>query len=196
MDEHNKAAVKALLVTFLWSSSWVLIKFGLKDIPPLYFASLRYLIAGFLLLGFSLLHPSTRSNYNQLTKKWLINLLFYGIVFISFTQGLQFVSLKIFPAITLSFVLNFTTIIVILFSIPILRETPNKNQVILIVLAMLAGVLFFYPFDFSDYPTSGYLLLVLILLSNALSSIIGRKINKLGTINPVVITSISMCFGA
>ena len=28
-----RAAGQALLVTFLWSTSWVLIKFGLKDIP-------------------------------------------------------------------------------------------------------------------------------------------------------------------
>ena len=131
MDERNKAAIKALLVTLLWSSSWIFIKFGLKDIPPLYFASLRYMIAGVLLLVFSLIHPSTRSDYNKLTKKWWVNLLIYGLLFITLTQGLQFVSLKIFPAITLSFVLNFTSIIVILIIL--------IYEFFLILLKMLSG---------------------------------------------------------
>jgi drug/metabolite transporter (DMT)-like permease len=36
------AIAEALLVTVLWSSSWVLIKIGLGDLPPLVFAGLRY----------------------------------------------------------------------------------------------------------------------------------------------------------
>jgi len=39
---HLIPALQALFVTFLWSSSWVLIKFGLEEIPPLTFAGLRY----------------------------------------------------------------------------------------------------------------------------------------------------------
>ena len=35
----------AVVVTLLWSSSYVLIKQGLTEIPPLYFATLRYLLA-------------------------------------------------------------------------------------------------------------------------------------------------------
>jgi len=35
---HLRAVLQALFVTFLWSTSWVLIKLGLKDIPPLTFA--------------------------------------------------------------------------------------------------------------------------------------------------------------
>ena len=37
--------LQALLVTFLWSTSWVLIKIGFADIPPLTFAGLRYTLA-------------------------------------------------------------------------------------------------------------------------------------------------------
>jgi drug/metabolite transporter (DMT)-like permease len=41
---------EAILVTFLWSSSFVLIKFGLLEIPPFLFAALRYTLA-FIVLG-------------------------------------------------------------------------------------------------------------------------------------------------
>ena len=45
ISAHTRAVLQALLVTFLWSTSWVLIKFGLTGIPPLTFAGLRYSLA-------------------------------------------------------------------------------------------------------------------------------------------------------
>jgi drug/metabolite transporter (DMT)-like permease len=53
MPRAQAAAIaQALLVTFLWSTSWVLIKVGLSDLelPPLSFAGLRYLLAALILL--------------------------------------------------------------------------------------------------------------------------------------------------
>lgn len=47
---RSRAILQALFVTFLWSSSWVLIKIALHDIPPPTFAGLRYTIAFFVLL--------------------------------------------------------------------------------------------------------------------------------------------------
>ena len=44
------AILLALFVTFLWSTSWILIKIGLKEIPALTFAGLRYLLGFFFLL--------------------------------------------------------------------------------------------------------------------------------------------------
>ena len=38
---QRTAVLHALLVTFLWSTSWVLIKLGLQNIPALTFAGLR-----------------------------------------------------------------------------------------------------------------------------------------------------------
>ena len=57
MTNHTKAIWQALLVTFLWSTSWVLIKFGLGEIPPLLFAGLRYGLAALILLPWLLRPP-------------------------------------------------------------------------------------------------------------------------------------------
>jgi len=56
---HLRAALQALFVTGLWSTSWVLIKIGLRDLPPLTFAGLRYGLAFLCLLPF-VLHSSHR----------------------------------------------------------------------------------------------------------------------------------------
>ncbi len=52
LSPHLRAALQALFVTFLWSTSWVLIKIGLDDIPALTFAGLRYTLAWLCLLPF------------------------------------------------------------------------------------------------------------------------------------------------
>ena len=44
------AILQAVFVTFLWSTSWVLIKRNISEIPPLTFAGLRYSIAFLILL--------------------------------------------------------------------------------------------------------------------------------------------------
>ena len=50
LSQRNKAILQALFVTLLWSSSWVVIKFSIEEIPPLTFAGLRYFIAFLILL--------------------------------------------------------------------------------------------------------------------------------------------------
>jgi drug/metabolite transporter (DMT)-like permease len=45
LSPHSRAVLLALFVTFLWSTSWVFIKFGLNDIPPITFAGLCYFLA-------------------------------------------------------------------------------------------------------------------------------------------------------
>ena len=57
-SSHAVPILQALLVTFLWSSSFVIIKIGLEEIPPLVFAGARYFIAFLVLLPF-LFKPET-----------------------------------------------------------------------------------------------------------------------------------------
>ncbi len=42
---HLLSIFQALLVTFLWSTSFILIKIGLGEIPPVTYAGLRYSLA-------------------------------------------------------------------------------------------------------------------------------------------------------
>ncbi|MBN2256802.1 MAG: EamA family transporter [Anaerolineaceae bacterium] len=50
---HRNTVLLAFLVTIIWSSSWVLIKFGLTSISPVGFAGLRYALASICLLPFA-----------------------------------------------------------------------------------------------------------------------------------------------
>ena len=63
-SSNLKAVLLAILVTFLWSTSFIIIKWGLAEIPPLTFAGLRYFIAFLCLL------PSafSKKNISELRK--------------------------------------------------------------------------------------------------------------------------------
>jgi len=54
ISPRTKAILEALLVTFLWSSSYIFTKFGLIDIQPLTLVGLRYLIASIVLVPIAL----------------------------------------------------------------------------------------------------------------------------------------------
>lgn len=41
MPPHIIAVFQALFVVFLWATSWVFVKIGLQDIPPVTFAGWR-----------------------------------------------------------------------------------------------------------------------------------------------------------
>ena len=144
LSSHNLAVLQALLVTFLWSTSWVLIKIGLADIPALVFAGLRYCLAFVCLLPFAL-RPAGRLALRGLTRgQWLL-LAFYGLAFYAVVQGAQFVGLAYLPAATVSLVLNFTSVIVALMGLAWLGERPRGLGWFGIALSALGGLIFFYP---------------------------------------------------
>lgn len=50
LNRRLYALVEAVFVTFLWSTSYILIKIGLREINSIAFASYRYALASALLL--------------------------------------------------------------------------------------------------------------------------------------------------
>jgi len=115
---QTRAVFQALLVTFLWSTSWVLIKISLKDIPPITFAGLRYSLAALLLVPAMI---KQRAAFASLTGKDWRNLVLLGVVFYALTQGGQFVTMKYLDTITFSLLLNFSAVVVALMGIIGLR---------------------------------------------------------------------------
>jgi drug/metabolite transporter (DMT)-like permease len=91
------AILQAVLVVTLWSSSWVLIKFGLRDIPPLTFAGLRYVIA-FLVLVPLALSRSRLQGLRRLTGHDWWRLTALGLLLYAAGVGMQFVALSYLPS--------------------------------------------------------------------------------------------------
>lgn len=195
LSAYHTAVLQALFVTFLWSTSWVLIKIGLGEIPSLTFAGLRYSLAFLCLLPFAL-HPAVRSSLRSLTRQdWLL-LGGLGLLVYTITQGAQFVALEHLPAITVSLVLNFTSVVVALFGIAFLGERPTAFQWAGIGLFLIGALFYFYPVDFPTSQFFGLGIALLCMVTNAGSSVLGRQVNRHGRLHPLVVTLVSMGAGA
>ncbi|MBZ0178896.1 MAG: DMT family transporter [Melioribacteraceae bacterium] len=192
---HIKPILQALLVTLLWSSSFIIIKLGLDEIPPILFAGLRYILAFIILLIVSLSKQKFEEVKSFSRKDW-INLIALGIVFYTLTQGAQFLGLSLLPSVTVSLMLNFTPIVVAVLAIFFLKEFPSIRQWFGTIL-FLAGVLvYFLPLIEDHNPLLGIIIMAGGILSNAGAAILGRKINRTAHISPLIITTISMGIGS
>jgi len=185
----------AFLVTFLWSTSFILIKWGLAEIPPLTYAGLRYTLAFLCLLPFAF-NKKNKAVIKILTKKDWIKFSIYGLLFIAFTQGTMFMGLELLPAVTVSLWLNFTPLIVAVMAIFFLREYPTILQWGGAILFVVGILTYFYPISLSKSQGLGLTVMTVGVLANSSSSVLGRDINRPGKVNPLVVTVISMGIGS
>lgn len=188
------AIALALLVTFLWSTSFVIIKIGLDEIPPLTFAGLRYTIAFIALLPLAF-RPHIKKEIKNLQKSDWLKLTLLGFTFYTITQGAQFLGLSLLPAVTVSLLLNFTPIVVAVMGIFLLSERPTLLQWLGSILFIVGVLVYFYPVILNADQTLGLIVICVGILANAGSAIIGRDVNRSSSLSPITITVISMGIG-
>lgn len=185
----------AFLVVVVWSTSWVLIRFGLKEIPALTFAGLRYTIAALCLLPFLLTKPS-RQAIRQLDRSQWRQLLALGVVLYAVAQGTQYLSLSFLSLATTSLIINLTALATAIVGLYLLSESPTRLQWIGILLNLGGIAFFFYPPAFSSRDGLGIAIALACMLANTAGVIMGRKLNRMGSIPPLILTGISMAIGA
>jgi drug/metabolite transporter (DMT)-like permease len=110
-------------------------------------------------------------------------------------QGLQYVGLAYLPAVTVTFLLNFTPVIVLLFGIVFLHETPTLLQVVGLTFALF-GAFLFLSVPLSGGEGFGILITLLSGTGWAAYMIFSRWLLKLEHLNPLNVTAISMFCGA
>jgi drug/metabolite transporter (DMT)-like permease len=193
---HIKAVLQALFVTFLWSTSWVLVKIGLHaSLPAITFAGLRYFIAFLCLIPFVLIDPVHRNTVRTFSRVTWAQLALLGVVFYSLTQGALFVGLSFLPAATSNLLLNFSPIFVALPSGLLNQEPPSPVQWGGILLSIIGAIVYFFPFRVPASQSIGLTVAFICVLANAGSSLLGRHINRQSGLSPILVTSISMGIG-
>jgi len=194
---HLRAVLQGLLVTFFWSTSFILIKIGLRgNLPPLSFAGLRYFVAFLCLVPFVLLSAGRRRALLSIPAPAFARLSLLGVVYITATQGLQFVSLKYLPAASVSLILNFTPLAVGIAAFVSGSEKPSRLQWIGLILTIGGALFYFLPTQEALLSIPGLLLALLAMLTNAAAVIIGRHVNRDLKLDALLVTSVSMGIGA
>lgn len=195
LTPHARAVFLALFVTFLWSTSWVLIKVGLRDLPALTFAGLRYTLAFLCLLPFALL-PAQRAAFGTLTPRRVGVLAVLGLVQYTFTQGAQFLALAELPATTVSLLLAFTPALVALAGGVLLRERLAGGQWFGLGVFLAGALVYFGPGGWPAAQGLGAAIALLGVLANAAQVLLGRAVNARLNLPPLLVTLVSMGVGA
>lgn len=194
-SRRSSAILQALFVTFLWSTSWILIKIGLQEIPALAFAGLRYGL-GFMVLAAMIAVRGEWRDVQRLSRAEWFWLILLGLCLYALTQGAQFLGLAVLSAVTVNLVLTLTTIVVALLGLIFLRERPGPWQWLGVAIATLGAWIYFYPVEFPADEAMGLVIAGLGMLFNALSALIGRRINRQANLSPRLVTTVSMGVGA
>lgn len=189
--------MQALFVTFLWSTSWVFIKIGLRDdIPALTFAGLRYTLAFLCLLPLLLRRPADVAALRSLKRTRWLRLLMLGLLMYTITQGAQFVGLALLPSITVNLLLTLTALIVAVLGIALLREAPSRVQWIGVAVYMAGVVIYFHPLALPQDQLFGIGVVLGGVLAGAAASLLGRAVNRQQHLSPLVVTVTTMGCGS
>lgn len=196
---RRAAVLQALMVTGLWSSSWVLIKLGLTDerLDPVLFAGLRYSLAALILLPFGVCALGA-SAVRLGDRRVLVPIAALGLVSYAVTQGAQFVALSLLPSVAVSLALASTPAVVALLGWRRRGERPSGLQFVGIV-GLLAGAgLYFGRVELGEDARAGLVVAGLGTLANAASALMGRSLavvarERVGGIVPL--TALSMALG-
>lgn len=195
-----RAGLLALFVAFLWSTSWVLIRWGLDEgdrLAPVTFAGLRYALAAVLVMSYTLSRghgPTIRAlNRVQIRNYVILGLVMYGVA-----QGAQFVAIDNQPQATTSLVLAMTPLVVALASAAFLCEPATRAQRAGAVL-IIAGAVVYFAGELGATMV-GMTAAIVGLASNAAGTMFGRSVNRQslgsGAGAALVTTSVSMSVGA
>lgn len=187
-----KARLVWLLLCFIWGSTWLFIKLGLEDLPPLTFAGIRFVIAVTILVSIvaarGLRWPRTRSDWLLLAVSGVLaftlnyGLLFWGEQYIS--SGLAALLQATIPAFGL---------IIAHFYLPTERLTPAK------IIGMLLGVLGVAVVFSSQLEVAGPKAVAgcaALVLSSACAAYSNVLVKRYGNkLNPAILAGGQMFFG-
>ena len=193
---HRIAVSAALVVTVLWSSSWVLIRWGLdrEQLEPLTFAALRYGLAALVLAVWVVSRRRLRAGLSTIDRRSLLWIGALGVVFYAVTQGAQFVAIDHQPAATTSLVLSWTPLVVALVGGWSISEFSSGRQ-LLGAVVVVAGASLYFAGDLGA-TFVGMVAALIGLIANVVSGLLGRHVNREATLAPVVITALSMGAGS
>jgi drug/metabolite transporter (DMT)-like permease len=178
-DRRPPAAWKTLLafaiIYFVWGCTFLAIRVGVREVPPLLFAAMRFLVAGVVLYGWT----RAKGEAAPTGRQWRSACLLALLIFV-FDYGLLFWAEKRVPSGIAAVMLATIPVFIALAEIAILRTQKMTPRLGLALLVGLSGVaaLTLKGVDLGGAPIDrrGALALVGAALSWSVASVLTRKL--------------------
>jgi drug/metabolite transporter (DMT)-like permease len=196
-SSHLVAILQALFVTFLWSTSYILIKIGLRgNLPAVTFAGYRYVVAFLCLTPVVLSHRESRNVLARLTRAEWIQMLLLGFFIFTLAQSTQFISLQYIPPATFTLMFALMPGLVAVSSIFVLREYPTPLQWAGLMLSLAGVALYFLSTSLGKGQPFGVVMAFTSVACLAIAALLGRHLNRQSHLPPLVVTFVSMGIGS
>lgn len=184
----------AIVTCLLWSTAYPLIKIGLQYSTPLHFAGCRFILAGLILLPFTV---SPRLYIRMLIENrslaFWVTLLQTLINYILFYIGLNYV-----PGALGAVIVGSQPFVTAIVSRIMIKEERFTSAKVITIIVGIAGIILVsagrQSFHFGGpMELAGIALIFIANISTATSNVLVSK--KIGTMNPVVLSSFSLLSG-
>ena len=186
-----RAVVEAVLITIIWSSTFVIVKIGLESLGPLTIAGLRYFL-GFVLLSPLLLIRKTR--IGKISKNLWLRLILIGISSYTIGNGALFWGLKYVPATTGSLMMSLIPLLVLAGAALFLKEIPSGMQVLGVIISLLGSGIFFAGGLKPGEPL-GLIIVIAGLIGFMTFALLGRGIARDGLLDTLTLTALPLLIG-
>jgi drug/metabolite transporter (DMT)-like permease len=190
------ATVQAVVVVFVWATSWVLVKHNLHDIPALSFAGLRYGLAFVCLLPLLLGRPALRSSALALSRRGWLRLGALGLLLYGLTQATVFLGLARLPAVTVTLLLSLTPALVTVLAVPLLGEVPTPLQRGGVLLSLAGTLVYLGPVTLPASQLVALAVVAVGVVAFAAATMLGRSVNRDDGLPALTVTVVSMGIGS
>lgn len=198
-SQLDKTSIITLsIVAIAWAGSFIFIKVGLSEIPPITLAFIRFTIAFPVMGVLTLLTGANKSTQLQLKRDFLpFSIL--ALTGVTILYIFQFYSLKFTTASTGSILINTTVIFMAILSAIFLKEKLSGRKIAGIIIAFFGLFIVISNFTFDVFTINaqellGGVLMIAAAISWAVYSIYSKKM--LQSHSPMVTTTIVFGLGA
>src|ERR1700737_1810832 len=180
MDSNtHRPAWKTLLafaiIYFVWGSTFLAIRVGVREVPPLLFAAMRFLVAGFVLYGWMI----AKGERSPTRRQWMSVVLLAFLIFVV-DYGLLFWAEQRVPSGIAAVMMATIPVFIALSEILFLRTQRLTVRLTLALLIGIGGVavLMSHALNLGDAPldTTGAVALIIGSLSWSIASVLTRKL--------------------
>lgn len=137
----NVKVIAALMITMLiWGSSFAIVKMGLQEIPPLFFAFIRIFIASIFLTSIIFIKKESVQFINAIRKEWkyFIVLGIIGITLMNITQNFG----QSYTSSALAGILqNINPFFILVLSVLFIREIISMNKIFGTIIGFIGMVI-------------------------------------------------------
>ncbi|MFJ7971909.1 DMT family transporter [Psychrobacillus sp. NPDC096389] len=187
-----KGLMLGLLFTVLYASGAVAMKFGLQSAPPLTLATMRFIIAGILLLIY--IYVLQRGKYRMPNKREFWILFWLGLLNTSLFLGLGLIALQTISSSIFNLFVPVNALLYALLAFLFLGQKIRLKEWGGIVISFTGLFIASYPSLVGSHATNGgILLLAVAIMSMAIGSLIYKKMDL--QLPSIVINTWQVVFG-